>query len=88
MFSSDEKALQLLLYYDDVNVCNPLTNKPHKLCLFYYQLANIVPIYRSKLRSIKLFAVCSYKTFKRYKEKAMQEILEPLVLTYSSLRQR
>ena len=79
MFSSDEKALQLLLYYDDVNVCNPLTNKPHKLCLFYYQLANIVPIYRSKLRSIKLFAVCSYKTFKRYKEKAMQEILEPLV---------
>ncbi|XP_068735393.1 uncharacterized protein [Montipora capricornis] len=79
MFSSDEKALQLLLYYDDVNVCNPLTNKCHKLCLFYYQVANIVPIYQSKLRSIKLFAVCSYKTFKRCKERAMQEILEPLV---------
>ena len=79
LFSNDARAIQLLLYYDDVNVCNPLTNKPHKMCLFYYQLANLVPVYRSKLRSIKLFAVCAYKTFKKYKEIAMEKIFEPLV---------
>lgn len=79
LFSNDARAIQLLLYYDDVNVCNPLTNKPHKMCLFYYQLANLSPVYRSKLRSIKLFAVCAYKIFKKYKEIAMEKIFEPLV---------
>ena len=80
LFSNDPRSIQLLLYYDDVNVCNPLTNKPHKLCLFYYQLANLLPMYCSKLRSIKLFAVCSYETFQRYKDKAiMDKIFEPLV---------
>ena len=79
-FSNDPRAIQLLLYYDDVNVCNPLTNKPHKLCLFYYQLANLVPVYCSKLRSIKLLAVCSYKTFQKYKDKGiMDKIFEPLI---------
>lgn len=59
LFSNDERAIQLLLYYDDVTVCNPLTNKPHKMCLFYYQLVYLIPLYRSKLRLINFFAVCT-----------------------------
>ena len=41
LFSNDERAIQLLLYYDDV-----ISNKPHKMCLFYYQLVNLIPLYQ------------------------------------------
>ncbi|KAK2552221.1 hypothetical protein P5673_026746 [Acropora cervicornis] len=60
LFSNNDSALLLLLYYDDVNFINPLTNKNHKLSFFYYQIANLPPEYRSALKSIHLFAV--YKT--------------------------
>lgn len=76
LFSNDARAIQLLLYYDDVNVCNPLTKKPHKMCLFY---SNLIPLYRSKLKSIKLFSVLTKLT--KYKEIAMEKLLEPLFLT-------
>ena len=79
LFSNDTRAIQMLLYYDDVNVCNLQTNKPHKMCLFYYQMANLIPLHHSKITSIKLFAVCAYKTFKKYKEVAMEKLLQPLV---------
>lgn len=48
LFSNDDRALHLLLYYDDVNFINPMTNKNHKLSFFYYKLANLSPLYRSK----------------------------------------
>lgn len=50
LFSIDDNALKLLIYYDDVNVANPLTNKVHSLGLFYYQLVNIKSIYQGKLK--------------------------------------
>lgn len=58
LFSNDPAALQILLYFDNINLSNPLTNKVHKITLFYYQLGNIRKEYRSKLDSIHLFAVC------------------------------
>lgn len=58
LFSTDDNALKLLIYYDDVNVANPMTNKVHQLGLFYYQLINTKSVYRGKLNSIHLFAIC------------------------------
>lgn len=55
LFSTDDHALKLLIYYDDMNVANPMTNKIHSLGLFYYQLVNINFVYRSKLKSIQQF---------------------------------
>lgn len=46
LFGNDDTALKILLYYDDVNLCNPLTNKVHKITLLYYQLANLPIEYR------------------------------------------
>ena len=34
LFSTDDCALKLLIYYDDINVANPMTNKIHQLGLF------------------------------------------------------
>ena len=40
LIGNDETALKIL-YYDNVNLCNPFTNKIHKNTLPYYQLANL-----------------------------------------------
>ena len=58
LLSCDDSASWLLFYYD-VNIINPLTNKLHKLSFFYYNLANIKPIHRSKLESVHLLAICN-----------------------------
>ena len=66
LFANDDTALRILLYYDDVNLCNPFTNKLHKITLLYYQLANIQVEYRSKLNSIHLLGVCKTDYIKMY----------------------
>ena len=82
LFSNDPAALQILLYFDDINLSNPLTNKVHKITLFYYQLGNIRKEYRSKLDSIHLFAVCKTSYMRFY---GLNSILEPLVKELKSL---
>ena len=76
LFAIDDRSLKILLYYNDVNVANPLTNKMHKIGFFYCQLANICNKHRSKLKSIHLFATCNLHYIKKY---GMDKILEPLV---------
>ena len=78
LFSNDDSALLLLLYYDDVNFVNPLTNKNHKLSFFYYQLANLPPFYRSKLKSIHLFCVCKTEHLSNEKY-GFNKVIEPLI---------
>ena len=76
LFGNDDIALKILLYFDDVNLCNPLTNKVHKITLLYYQLANIPIEYRSKLNSIHLLGVCKTEYIKNY---GINRVFEPLV---------
>lgn len=78
LFSNDHSALLLLLYYDDVNFINPLTNKNHKLSFFYYQIANLPPEYRSALKSIHLFAVCKTEHLSNPKY-GFNKVMAPLV---------
>lgn len=78
MFSNDNSALLFLLYYDDVNFINPLTNKNHKLRFFYYQIANLPPEYRSALKSIHLFAVCKTEHLSNPKY-GFNKVMGPLV---------
>lgn len=82
LFTNDPTALQILLYYDDINLSNPLTNKVHKITLFYYQLGNIRKEYRSKLDSIRLFAVCKTSYLRYY---GLNAILKPLVRDLKTL---
>lgn len=57
LFSVDPQSLEIILYYDDVEVTNEHTKRKHKLAMFYFQLANLYPEYRSKLKSINLVAI-------------------------------
>lgn len=61
--SSDMLTVFLLLYADEVDICNPLGAKrgTHKLCLVYCSVLNIHPRYRSQLKSIYLLLIAKYK---------------------------
>lgn len=70
-------ALLIILYHDEVEVCNPLgshTSK-HKVDLYYYTLGNINPKYRSKLCAIKLLAIVKAQDVLTY---GPNQILAPI----------
>ena len=78
LFSSDPHALQVVAYYDEIEVVNPIGSfiKKHKLgCMFYF-LANVRPIYRSTLKSIQLIAIGKHEDIMKY---GIDEFMAPFV---------
>ena len=61
LFSCNPHSLKIILYYDDLEITNENTRRKHKLDMFYFQLANVYPEYRSRLKSINLLAVTENK---------------------------
>ncbi|XP_041868098.1 uncharacterized protein LOC121656927 [Melanotaenia boesemani] len=59
LFSAKPSALQIMLYADEIEICNPLGSHAsvNKLLMFYYTLGNIDPKFRSKLAAIRLLAI-------------------------------
>lgn len=59
LFSEKPNTLQIILYTDEIEICNPLGSvaTKHKLLMVYYTLGNINPKYRSKLAAIRLLAI-------------------------------
>lgn len=59
LFVRNEKALQIIMNTDDIEIVNPIGahTKKHKLYIFYFTLGNIPPEYRSRLTCIQLIAV-------------------------------
>lgn len=63
IFSQEDQVLKILLYFDDIEICNPLGKKSavHKLGVLYYSLANFPSQYRSRLCLIRLVAIIKRK---------------------------
>jgi hypothetical protein len=78
LFSIHPNALQVCLYYDDVEFCNPLGSKKtkHKLGIFYYSLYNLSKRQRFKIDNIQLLMLVKQKFIKKY---SMNTILKPVV---------
>lgn len=78
IFSRDPHALQIIAFYDELEICNPLGShtKVHKLGMVFYSLGNIAPIYRSKLRHINLAIVATVPVIEKY---GLNKILEPFI---------
>lgn len=59
LFQQNRLSLSIILYFDDVEICNPMNKQAgvHKIGIFYYSLANLPVIYRSRLPAIRLLAV-------------------------------
>lgn len=52
------------------------------MSMFYFQLGNILPEYRSKLKSIYLLAIVEYRYLKKY---GVENILAPFIKDFNIL---
>lgn len=68
LFSTDFSALQIIAYFDELEVCNPLGThiKRHKLGIVFFTLGNIRPQYRSSLKAINLVTVATTPVIEKY----------------------
>lgn len=78
IFQINTDALQIIIYHDEIEVCNPLGSHigKHKVDLYYYTLANINPKFRSKLCAIRLVAIARAKDVAKY---GCGKILTPIL---------
>ena len=78
LFSTNLKAIQISLFFDEFEVVNPLGSKRgiHKIGAFYYTLKNFHPRLNSSLRNIHLLALCNCLDLKKY---GFDPILAPFV---------
>ncbi|XP_033125438.1 uncharacterized protein LOC117123569 [Anneissia japonica] len=85
-FDEDRKSFLIILYHDELEVCNPLGSKAgtHKLDLYYYTIGNISPKFRSKRCAVRLLAIANAKLVKKYGINCiMRPIIEDLQLLYN-----
>ena len=77
-FKANDNSLQLILYHDEVEVCNPLGSKAgiHKLDMYYYTLGNIDPKFRSKHCAVRLLAIVNAKHVSTY---GINKVMAPIV---------
>lgn len=78
LFKSDPNALQLIAYYDELEVVNPLGAylKKHKVGVVLFALGNIHPKFRSKLSAINLVLVCRIELIERH---GINMVLKPFI---------
>lgn len=78
LFSQQEHALQIQLYYDDFETANPLGSKKgvHNLGCIYFILRNLPPNLNSVLMNIHFVALFHSEDLKKY---GFDPILKPLV---------
>lgn len=68
LFSLDKTAIQINLFFDELEVVNPLGSKAgvHKLGAFYFVLKNLEPKFNSSLENIHLLALANCIDVKKY----------------------
>ena len=68
LFSRDPEALQIIGYYDELEVCNPFDShiKKHKVGVVFYTLGNIHLRFRSTYRAINLAILATKLVLKKH----------------------
>ena len=84
LFSTDPRALQIILYTDDLEITNPLGThtKKHKVQMLYFTLGNIPPQFRSKLSAIYLLGIAKTIHVKRH---GITSLLRDFISTINDL---
>lgn len=67
-FSTDKRAIQLIAYFDEVELCNPLgsSTKKHKLGCIFFTIGNIRQQFRSWLKCIFVASVASTPVIRKH----------------------
>ena len=87
LFSGDPHVLQIIAYFDELEVCSPLGShvKKHKLGLVFFSLGNIHPKLQSSLKAINLVTVASSTVIDKY---GINKVLQPFVQDLNILATR
>lgn len=75
-FRKNKDSLQILLYYDDINLNDTASSRPQKMAMFYFTLANLCPSRKSSLKFIYLTLPVESEFLDDY---PLEIILQPLV---------
>ena len=78
LFQSDVNALQIVGYYDELEIVNPIGTyvKKHKLGCLFFVLSNVRSQFRSTLKAINLVAVARNEDIVKY---GLDCVLRPFV---------
>ena len=81
---SKSQTLQIIAYFNELEVCNPLgtDTKKHKLAIVLFTLGNIPPKQRSTMRAINLVACATHSVILKH---GIDTILEPFVCDLNQL---
>ncbi len=84
IFSKDPYALQIIAYFDELEVCNPLGShvKKHKVGVVFFTLGNIHPKCRSTFKAINLALLATKPVIERH---GIDAILKPFFRDLSAL---
>ena len=84
LFSADPYALQIIAYYDELEICNPLGThvKRHKLGIVFYTIANIAPQFRSQLKMINLAIVVTVPIVEKH---GLDNVLKPFINDFNTV---
>ena len=75
-FLEHPQALQIHIYLDEIQLCNPIGSYTHKIVLIYFLIGNLDPKYRSSFKSIYLLAMFYHEQVDLYD---MNVFLDPIV---------
>lgn len=77
-FQSHPNAIRINLYYDDIEICNPIGSRSsfHKLAMLYFTIQNFPLQMNSALNNIYILAICYKSDIKKY---GFDAILKPFV---------
>lgn len=82
-FQLHPDGLQIILYYDDFQITNPLRRRnQYKLGAFYFLLGNVHPKYRCKKKMVQLAALCKTDDLKYH---GLAKVLSRLIADLKSL---
>ncbi len=87
VFKGDNKAIQIIAYYDEIELCNPLgsSTKKHKLGCLFFSIGNVHPRFRSQLKCIFVAAIGSNMVIRRH---GLSLFLKPFVESISALSEK
>ena len=81
---SDQSSIQIIGYYDEVELCNPLgsSHKKHKLGCLFFSIGNLHPRFRSQLKCIFIAAIGRNVVIRRH---GLNLFLKPFVESMKSM---
>ena len=87
LFGNDPYALQIISFFDELELCNPLGThvKKHKPAIVLFTLGNIQPKYRSSLRLIHLVIAATAPVVERH---GIDSVLQPFIQDLSVCNRR